>query len=229
MFEDRKDAGQKLARSLEKYRDPNLLVLAIPRGGVAVGYEVAVHLNAPLSIIVSRKLPFPDEPEAGFGAVAEDGSAYLIEESRYGLSRETVETIRRAQEQEIERRIAVLRKGRPLPEIAGKEVILVDDGIAMGSTMRASILLCKNRKAGKIIVAAPVAGGRTAREIGKLVDEIVILETPPLFHAVAQVYRHWYDVPDEEVIEILEKIAKDRDLFGCGFAARGFDFSQVEA
>jgi putative phosphoribosyl transferase len=210
MFEDRKDAGRRLARSLEKYRGRNILVLAIPRGGVEVGYEVAVHLNAPLSIIVSRKLPFPDEPEAGFGAVAEDGSAYLIEESRRGLSRKTVETILRVQEKEIARRIAVLRKGRSLPEIAGKEVILVDDGIAMGSTMRASIRLCKNRNAGKIVVAAPVAGAATAREIGRLVDEIVILETPPLFRAVAQVYRNWYDVPDGEVIEILDKLEEQR-------------------
>jgi len=205
MFEDRKDAGEKLAKALAKYKDKDVLVLSIPRGGVEVGYQVAKYLNAEFSLIVTRKLPFPDNPESGFGAVAEDGSTFIYESYSYYLSEETINKIIREQKQEIERRIDVLRKGMPLPEVQNKTVILIDDGIAMGSTMSASIKLCKNRKAKKIVVAAPVSGEEMADKLGKMVDEVVILERPRFFQAVAQVYRNWYDVPDREVIEILEK------------------------
>ena len=205
MFRDREDAGQKLARALTKYKDTDALVLAIPRGGVEVGYHVATYLNARLSILVSRKLPYPDNPEAGFGAVAEDGSTFIFEDAVYWLSKETIERIIRQQKEEIRRRIAVLRKGEPLPEIGQSVVILVDDGIAMGSTVRAGILLCRNKEAAKVVVAAPVAGESVERELSKLADEVVILEKPPFFRAVAQVYYNWYDVPDKEVLGIVER------------------------
>jgi putative phosphoribosyl transferase len=205
MFRDRKDAGEKLARALEEYGGRNVLVLAIPRGGVEVGYQVAKYLKADLSILVSRKLPFPDNPEAGFGAIAEDGSVFIYQDAARWLSERIIDEIVRAQKQEIVRRVAVLRKGKPLPDMINRTVILVDDGIAMGSTMRASIMLCKNKGAGKIIVAVPVSGGRVAKEIGEIVDEIVVLEKPRFFRAVAQVYKNWYDVSDREVIEIMEK------------------------
>jgi putative phosphoribosyl transferase len=204
-FEDRKDAGEKLARALEKYKDQNVLVLAIPRGGVEVGYQVAQYLKAGFSILVSRKLPFPDNPEAGFGAIAEDGSTFLFEDASSWLPKETVDNIITRQKHEIQRRIAVLRRGQPLPEIADQVVILVDDGLAMGSTMRAAINLCKNKGAKKIIVAAPVAGEDVAEDVEKMVGEMVVLTKPPFFRAVAQVYRNWYDVSDQEVIEIMEK------------------------
>jgi predicted phosphoribosyltransferase len=210
VFEDRRDAGEKLARALEKYKDQNALVLAIPRGGVEVGYKVAKYLNATLSILVSRKLPFPDEPEAGFGAVAEDGSTFIFPDAAHWLSKKTVNEIIDHQNEEIQRRIAVLRKGAPLPEITNRIVILVDDGLAMGSTMRAAISLCKNKKAHKIIVAAPVSGEEVANEVGELVDEIVVLSKPSFFRAVAQAYANWYDVSDEEVTEILEKWQRER-------------------
>jgi putative phosphoribosyl transferase len=205
MFEDREDAGERLARALEKYRDKNALVLAIPRGGVEVGYYVARYLGARLEIIVSRKLPFPDNPESGFGAIAEDGSTFIYEDAAMWLPEKTIAAIIERQKKEIQRRIAVLRKGRALPDIAGQSVILVDDGIAMGSTMRASIMLCKNKKARRIVVATPVAGRDTAREIAALIDELIVLETPALFRAVAQVYRNWYDVPDAEVLRVMER------------------------
>jgi len=203
MFIDRKDAGEKLARALEKYRDKNVLALAIPRGGVEVGYQVADYLNAEFSIIITRKLPFPDNPEAGFGAIAEDGSTFIIRGAAAWLPEETIEAIKRDQIEEIERRKKVLRGGRPLPPIAGRTVILIDDGIAMGSTMTASIFSCRNQGAGRIVVAAPVAGKEVAQALEDMVDEVVVLETPPFFRAVAQVYRNWYDVPDSEVIAIL--------------------------
>ena len=205
MFEDRKDAGEKLAKALKKYKDKNTLVLAIPRGGVEVGYQVAKYLNASFSILVTRKLPYPDNPETGFGAIAEDGSAFIYRNAVRLLPEGMIDEIIKEQKQEIRRRVAVLRKSRPLPALVNRTVILVDDGIAMGSTMRASIILCKNKGAGKIVVAVPVAGERSVAEIGEMVDEIVVLEEPTFFRAVAQVYRHWHDVSDREVIEILKR------------------------
>ena len=205
MFRDRKDAGEKLARAFSQYRDEDILVLAIPRGGVEVGYQVAEYLDADFSLLIARKLPYPDQPEAGFGAVAEDGSAVVLEKASRWVSDETVERVVEEQRQEIERRVAVLRKGQPLPDLSGRTVILVDDGVAMGSTMRASIKLCKNQNAGKIVVAVPVSSRKVKAEIGELVDEIVVLETPRYFRAVAQVYEVWYDVPDSEVLALMKK------------------------
>ena len=205
MFDDRQDAGRQLAQKLDVYKGKGVLVLAIPRGGVAVGYEVAKELDADFSILVTRKLPFPTNPEAGFGAVAEDGSRYINEEASAWLSGRQIESIVERQRQEVRRRIAVLRQGDPLPDMEGRTVILVDDGIAMGSTMRASIECCKNQGAEKIVVGVPVSGGRAVGEIEKLVDEVVVVEQPERFRAVAQVYRNWYDVPDREVLDTLER------------------------
>lgn len=212
MFKNRKDAGEKLAKALEKYRVENPLILAIPRGGVEVGLQVAKKLNADFSMIIARKLPFPDNSEAGFGAIAEDGSTFILGDAYYWLSEETIEGIKKQQIAEIRRRINALREGEPLPEIKGRTVILIDDGIAMGSTMRAVIVLCKNRKARKIIVAASVAGREVAEEIGRRVDEIVVLEIPAYFRAVAQVYENWYDVSDEEVLDLLRERIREKDV-----------------
>ena len=187
MFEDRKEAGEKLARTLVKYKDKDAYVLAIPKGGVQVGFEIAKFLNAELSILIARKLPLPDEPEAGFGAIVEDGSTFISEYAYKYLPEDTIEKIKQEQIQEINRRINVLREGKPLPDIKDKTVILVDDGLAMGSTMQAAIKLCRNKRAKKIIVAVPVAGVDVAENIGKLADEIAVLEMPVDFYAVAQV------------------------------------------
>lgn len=203
MFKDRKDAGRKLGKALEKYQDQNPLVLAIPRGGVEVGYEAAAHLDAAFSILIPRKLPLPDNPEGGFGAVAEDGTTYLIAGIQYHLSEAKIARIIEEQKQEMQRRIQVLRKGEPLPPIKDRLVILVDDGIATGSTMTVSVRLCKNQGAGRIVVAAPVAGQETIQAFQKQVDDLVVLESPPFFRAVAQVYQNWYDVSDAEVLSIL--------------------------
>ncbi|WP_292464117.1 phosphoribosyltransferase [Methanolobus sp.] len=204
IFRDRKDAGEKLARELEKYRDENVLVLAIPRGGVEVGCIVAEHLYASFSLLVTRKLPFPDNPEAGFGAIAEDGSVFISRNASAWLPQDEMDRIIIDQSKEISRRIQVLRGGRSLPELSGRTVILIDDGLAMGSTMRASLLLCRKRGAGKIVVAVPVAGREVAEDISRMVDELVVLETPANFMAVAQVYSNWYDVSDDEVLSIME-------------------------
>jgi predicted phosphoribosyltransferase len=205
MFKDREDAGKKLAKALKGYKDKGVLVLGIPRGGVIVGYEVAKALNADFSIVISRKLPYPGNPEFGFGAIAEDGSMFIIDEYEAMLPRVLADKIIAEQKREITRRILALRKGEGLPEIVGRTVILVDDGIAMGSTLRAAIFLCKNKKAQKIIAASPVSGEQMEKELADIVDEVVILEKPPFFRAVAQSYQNWYDVPDQEVVEIIKK------------------------
>lgn len=205
MFDDRKEAGQKLAIALEAYKNDKPIVLAIPRGGVEVGFYVADFLYASLSIIMVRKLPFPYNPESGFGAIAEDGTVFLIENASITVPPDTIKKIIKEQREELKRRIKVLRKDRPLPEINDRTVILIDDGIAMGSTMRAAVMLCRNKGAKKVVVAAPVTAPSTADEFEQIADDVVILEKPANFRAVAQVYRNWYDVPDEEVIEIMEK------------------------
>jgi predicted phosphoribosyltransferase len=210
MFKDRKDAGVKLARALEDYRDQDVLILAIPRGGVEVGYEVARYLDADFSIVITRKLPFPDNPEAGFGAIAEDGSRFIFQDAARSLPPPSVERIVEQQQDEIRRRIRVLRGGGPLPEMVNGTVILVDDGIAMGSTMRASIQLCKKQGAGEIVVATPVAGEIVAQEIEAMVARMVVLTKPAFFRAVAQVYQDWYDVPDAEVLEIIDRWRRER-------------------
>lgn len=222
MFKNRKDAGEKLAKALEKYRTENPIILAIPRGGVEVGLQVAAKLNANFSLIIARKLPFPDNPEAGFGAIAENGSTFILENVHYWLPEETIERIKQEQIAEIERRIKALRGGNPLPELAGRTVILIDDGIAMGSTMRAAIELCKDRKAGKIVVAVPVAGREVAEELQKKVDELVVLETPAYFRAVAQAYERWYDVSDEEVLDLLRENIRKKEL-------KDHEFNELEA
>jgi len=217
MFKNRKDAGDKLAQALESYREENPVILAIPRGGVEVGLQVSKRLGADFSLVIARKLPFPDNPEAGFGAIAENGSTVLLENAGYWLAGETIDRIKKDQIAEIERRINALRGGNPLPDIAGRTVILIDDGIAMGSTMRVAIELCRNRKAGKVVVAVPVAGKDVADAIAKEADELVVLNIPSHFRAVAQAYENWYDVSDEEVLDLLrerirEKETKDHDF-----------------
>ncbi len=203
-FKDRAHAGRLLAGKLRAYSFENPLVLAIPRGGVEVGLQVANELNCDFDLIVVRKLPFPDNPESGFGAIAEDGSTFMLEGAARSVPEKQRQRICREQEEEIQNRVRVLRKGRSLPPLAGRSVILIDDGIAMGSTMRASIALCRSRNAGRIIVAAPVSSPRTQQEFLTLADEVIILTTPPFFQAVAQVYENWYDVSDEQVLDLLD-------------------------
>ncbi|KKG17514.1 phosphoribosyltransferase [Methanosarcina sp. 2.H.T.1A.6] len=212
MFKNRKDAGEKLAQALERYRPENPLILAIPRGGVEVGLQVSRKLGADFSLIIVRKLPFPDNPEAGFGAIAENGSTFIIKNAGYWFARETIEKIKQEQIAEVERRVNAFRGGNPLPKLSRRTIILVDDGIAMGSTMRVAIKLCRARKAGKIVVAVPVAGREAADAIAKEADELVVLDIPVYFRAVAQVYENWYDVSDEEVLDLLRQRISEKGI-----------------
>lgn len=202
-FVDRTNAGFVLGKLLEgKYKDANALVLGIPRGGVIVAYEVARILHAELSALITKKLPHPKQPELAIGAVAEDGSAFLSSLARE-LDRETVHQIHMAQLEEIKSRMRRFRNGQPLPEMSQRIVIIVDDGIATGSTIVPAIKLCRNRNASKIVVAAPVSGKQYFREIDMLADEVIIAEQPDLFYAVGQVYEDFHAVTDEEVVEHL--------------------------
>lgn len=205
MFKDRKDAGQKLAAALQAYKSEEPLILAIPRGGVELGYEISRALDTDFSLLICRKLPFPHNTESGFGAIAEDGSLYINPSAASSVSDKEIQEIIAEQNHEIQRRIQTLRQGKTLPLIEGRTVILVDDGIAMGSTMHAAVELCKKAKAKKIIVAVPVAGRQTIETFSKMVDKVIVLESPVPFYAVAQVYENWYDVSDEEVLSFLHK------------------------
>lgn len=204
MFEDRREAGQKLGEALADYKHEKPVVLAIPRGGIEVGFWVAKSLQAPLSIVIVRKLPFPNDPESGFGAIAEDGSQFLFDPLTVWMDPDIIMTVIREQKQELERRTRVFRQVQSPPDIVDKLVILVDDGIAMGSTMQAAINYCRGKKAKKIVVAVPVAGSSNFKQFTDIVDDIVVLEQPPQFRCVAEVYRNWYDVGDDEAISILQ-------------------------
>ena len=201
MFKDRKDAGLKLAKALQIHKEEDPLVFAIPRGGVELGYEVSKVLDADFSLLICRKLPFPFNTESGFGAMAEDGSLYINELAAASVSHKEIEQIIAQQHLEIKRRIQTLRGGRPLPSIKGRSVILVDDGIAMGSTMHVAVELCRKEGAKRIIVAVPVTSRHAIQKFSKIADEVVVLESPVNFYAVAQVYENWYDVSDEEVLD----------------------------
>jgi len=202
-FKDRRHAGRLLADALSDYRSENPLVLAIPRGGVEVGIEVAEGLDCDFDLIVVRKLPFPDNPESGYGAIAEDGSTFVFDRFARSVPEKTRKRIEEEQQAEIRHRVQLLRKGGDLPEIKGRTLILIDDGIAMGSTMRASVAMCRNKNAGRVIVAAPVSSKQSRKEFQSIADDVVILSTPAFFQAVAQVYENWYDVSDQEVLTLL--------------------------
>jgi putative phosphoribosyl transferase len=209
MFINRKDAGEKLSTALSGYRNKNVLVLGIPRGGAEIAYYIARYLKAELALIITRKLGFPSDPETAFGAIAEDGSVYLSPEAS-NVPDDAMRAIIEHEKQEIKRRIKKLRKGRPLPELKGRTVILADDGIATGSTLFAAIAFCRKMKVGKIVVAAPIAGQRIDYMLIKMVDEVIILEKPEFFYAVGQGYQDFDDLSDEETVALIDNWELER-------------------
>jgi len=209
MFEDRKDAGERLARALEKYRNMGVLVLGIPRGGVETAYYVAKHLNAELSVVITRKLGYQNNTEIAFGAVAEDGSVYISDTARFDISKEEMNEALRQQKEEIKRRIKKLRRGKPLPEIRDRIVIIADDGIATGATLIATIDLCKKRMPAKLIAAAPIADDHMRAVLKEMVDEVVILETPSFFRSVSQGYENFNNLSDEEALLFIQTWEKE--------------------
>lgn len=209
LFHDRDDAGRQLARALEHYKAQDVIVLGIPRGGVAVAYHVARALQAPLDALVVRKMPVPWNPEAGFGAVGPDGSVILNEEIMpyLQLSPRTVDTIANQVYTEVRRRMREYREDRPSPSLRGKVVILVDDGLATGITTLAAIKTVRNQVPAKVVLAVPVASRSGIKLVQPYADEIVCPYVHPEEYpfAVAGFYRHWTDMTDEEVIEYLAR------------------------
>jgi predicted phosphoribosyltransferase len=165
MFHDRTDAGKRLAEALKRYEGTGALILGIPRGGVEVACQVAKVLALEFSILIVRKLPFPDSPESSFGAIAEDGSLYLVPDTAWILAQNLVDRIVEQQQAEVVRRVRVLHGGRTLPDLRNRHVIVVDDGIAMGSTMQAAVLCCQNLGASYVTVASPVASPKAKIEV----------------------------------------------------------------
>ncbi len=211
LFYDRHEAGQLLAARLKNYANrPEVLVLALPRGGVAVGVEVAKALNAPLDVFVVRKLGVPGQEELGFGAVASGGVRTLNESLIQDLRIPTgvIEGVSKSAWQELERRERVYRQDRPFPSVHERTVILVDDGIATGGTMRAAVLALHHMRPRRIVIAVPVAPPSACVELGKLVDEVVCIAMPELFFAIGQWYEEFPQISDEQVAEMLEQAAR---------------------
>lgn len=205
VFRDRKDAGEKLGKYLKaKYQHLNPFVLGIPRGGMEVAYYVAEHLEAQLSMLISRKLPYPYNKEVGFGAIAEDLSVYISDNLRNAPAPETIGHIIDEQTDEINRRIKAYRNEKPFPDIAERTVIIVDDGIATGVTLVPALRLCKNRGALEIIIAVPVCGTNYDRHLDEA-DALEVLVQPKDFYAVGQVYESFYDLSEDEFKSILKK------------------------
>ncbi|NPV92453.1 MAG: phosphoribosyltransferase [Firmicutes bacterium] len=204
-FADRREAGQMLAQEIKGKDYQDVLILAVPRGGVVVAQPIARELKAPLDLIIPRKLGAPSNPELAIGAVAPDGGALLLQGyERFGLSQDSLKRLIEKETSEIRRRMNAYRGDRPMPETAGKTVILVDDGIATGFTVEAGIQYLRRQPVKKLVLAVPVAPPDTIERLRPQVDEIVCLQTPSEFYAVGQFYRDFSQTTDQEVIEILK-------------------------
>lgn len=212
LFRNRVEAGRRLAAELTNYADrPDVLVLALPRGGVPVGYEVARALHAPLDVFLVRKLGVPGRPELAMGAIASGGTRVLNEELLGMLSvppRRIAEVAQREQ-RELDRRERLYRGSRPPPEIREKTVILVDDGLATGSTMRAAVLALRQLQPARIVVAVPVGAKQTCAEFESEADETICATTPEPFHAVGAWYDNFDPTSDDEVRRLLARASEE--------------------
>jgi putative phosphoribosyl transferase len=217
LFRDRKDAGLRLAERLARYRDEDSVVLALPRGGVPVGYEVARALKVPLDVFIARKLGAPNQPELGIGAVAQDGSRVLNERivEEIGVSEEYIERVAAEETKEAERRIKLFRGERPEPEVRERTAILVDDGIATGVTTRAAIEALRRRDPRRLVLAVPVCTTYTADSLRREVDELICLEAPSNLMAIGLWYRYFEQTSDEEVIDLLERARREQEERGA--------------
>jgi len=208
-FRDRAHAGQLLAAELEEYSGRNdVVVLALPRGGVPVAVEVARGLGAPLDVFPVRKLGVPGHEELAVGAIGPGGvrvtNPLVVAEARVG--RDEIDAIAEVEVRELERQERLYRGGRPPLELAGRTAILVDDGLATGASMRAAALAASARSPREVVVAVPVAAESTARELSREVDRIVCVLTPPRFLAVGAWYEDFGPVSDDEVRRVLETL-----------------------
>jgi len=209
-FRDRAEAGRELAEQLKRrLGDEGVVVLGLPRGGVPVAFEVARELDAPLDVIVVRKLGVPYQPELGMGAIGEDGVRVLNHEvlAMARVGEDEVAAVERSERAELERRAARFRGSRPRTPLVGRIAVVVDDGIATGSTARAACQVARAHRASRVILAVPVAPRSSLGLLAEVADEVVCLETPEPFYAVGQFYRDFSQTSDEEVVELLERAA----------------------
>ncbi len=204
VFENRRDAGMQLAAKLLEYEGQDTVVLAIPNGGVPVGLEVATVLKASFDMVIARKIPMPLNPEAGFGAVADDGTIILNDElvKRLGLSAQQISFQVGEVRARISQRSLLYHGERPLTSVTGKTVLIVDDGLASGFTMMAAAESVRRRRPREIVVAVPAASANAVSQVEEIADRVVICVTAftPRF-AVADFYRYWYDLSDDEVVQ----------------------------
>jgi len=206
LFADRRDAGQVLAGLLTKYANrDDVLVLALPRGGVPVAFEVAHALRAPLDVFIVRKLGVPGHDELAMGAIATGGVRVLNEDvvGALSLSTKVIDAVAAREEKELERRERIYRGARTPPEVRERTVILVDDGLATGSTMRAAVAALRKQRPARIVVAVPVAAPETCEEFKTEVDETVCAATPRMFNGVGRWYEDFSQTSDDEVHELL--------------------------
>ena len=207
-FKSRRDAGRKLALRLSAYKDACPVVLALPRGGVPVAYEVARALNAPLDVIVVRKLGAPGQPELGIGAIVDgDHPRSVLNEDvvrALDVPKEYVQREVDLELREIRRRQEIYRRGRRPEPIEGRTAIVVDDGIATGGSVRAALRGVRRSRPKRLVLAVPVAPEETIESLREEADEVVCLSTPPYFHAVGQFYDDFRQTSDEEVVQLLD-------------------------
>lgn len=205
IFQDRRDAGRQLAEALRDLAGQEAVVLAIPRGGVEIGAEVARSLGWPLDIVVPRKVRAPSNPELGLGAIAP--GVRVVDEAMLqtlGVSQEYLEREIAEQEEEIRRRQDAYRHGRPPEELAGKVAVVVDDGVATGGTAAAALRWAHSQGASRVVLATPVAPREATRRLRADADDVIVLDTPEPFFAVGQWYRDFPQTSDREVVALLE-------------------------
>ena len=205
-FQDRREAGRELARLLATIENrADVVVLALPRGGVPVAYEIARALGAPLDVFLVRKLGTPGHQELAMGAIASGGIRVLNDEVVHalGIRPDQIDAVARREQAELERRDASYRGGRPLRALTGRTVILVDDGLATGSTMKAAVQAVKQQHPARVVVAVPVGAAETCRALGAIADQVICARTPSPFSAVGQWYRDFSQTSDDEVIALL--------------------------
>lgn len=207
VFDDRYHASELLAERLRDYERRDAYVLAIPAGGVPVGVILSRRLNLPLDVLIVRKIHIPWNMEAGFGAMSWDGATFLNQSlvEHLGLNKEDVSRCIAEEKEEINKRLRLFRVNKPFPDIGGKTAIIVDDGIASGFTMLAAISSVKNREPKEILVAVPTASNDAVNRLKKHVDKIVCLNIRGgMVFAVADAYRSWYNLENEDVVKILK-------------------------
>jgi predicted phosphoribosyltransferase len=208
LFNDRSDAGRQLAERLGPYAGrSDVIVLALPRGGAPVGFEVARALGAPFDVFLVRKLGVPGREELAMGAIASDGVRVINEDvvSELGIPSRWLDTVADRELAELRRREEAYRDGRPAPDVRGKVAILVDDGLATGASMRAAVAALRKMTPASVVVAVPVGAAQTCRELEQMADEVVCVEQPDPFYAVGTWYRDFGQTTDDEVRELLNR------------------------